>query len=139
MPILLNLLILANAAAAATAPAAANSPAATTRAADQRDSDAVEVFRCDFGPQWDINFDRWPDRWTRACRRPAYPPYLPVRITDEASPEKHHPLRIDLDGGAAAVFGPSFKVSAIFSYVVEANVKTEGLVHWRRRLSFDHV
>src|SRR5262249_39678674 len=113
-------------AVAPPAPAAA-APAAPPSAAHARYPAAVEVFPCDFGAQWDLTFARWPHRWTRA-RPPTYPPYLPVRITDDLSPDKNHSLRIDLDGGAAAVFSPPFKVSPIFSYVVEAVVRTDGLV-----------
>jgi alpha-galactosidase-like protein len=113
MQTLLSLLILATAAAAPTA---------------ERYSDAVEVFHCDFGPQWDPNFDHWPDRWTRQ-HSPAFPHYLPVKISDDPAPLGSRPLRIDLDGGAAAVFSPPMKVSSIFSYVAEVCVKTDGLVH----------
>ncbi len=125
MPTLLTLIILAIGAAAPTAPA--------TNA--QRYPDAAEVFHCDFGPQWDTNkVSNWPDRWTR-LRSATYPPYLPVRITEDRSPEKNPSLRIDLDGGAAAVSSPPFKVAAMFSYVIEANVKTDRLVRDEAYLS----
>ncbi|HEX3998162.1 MAG TPA: hypothetical protein VHX65_06405 [Pirellulales bacterium] len=150
---MLRLLIVASVAAAPTGssaagiadkdPAAAGSPSAIAArgggatktspagtaavVSGENHSDAVEVFHCDFGPQWDTNFDRWPDLWTRELS-PSYPHYLPIRITDEPVPGQGRPLRIDLDGGAAAMFGPPFKVNTIFSYIVEAYVKTDGLV-----------
>jgi hypothetical protein len=123
MPTLLSLLILAAVAAApTTAPTTGPSAAGTV----ERYPDAVEVFHCDFGPTWDSSFDHWPDRWTRQ-RSATYPPYLPVRVTDEAAPDEGHCLSIELDGGAAAIFSPQFKVTPLFSYVIEASVKTKGL------------
>ena len=111
MSSLLTILILATGVAAPT---------------DVRYRDAVEVFHCDFGPQWDKSFDGWPDRWTRR-RSPAFPTYLPIQIQDDPSALGGHCLRIDLDGGAAAISSPPLKVNAIFSYVIEAQVKSEGL------------
>ncbi len=113
MHTLLSLLILATAAAAPI---------------EGRYPDAVEVFHCDFGAQWDQTYDRWPDRWTRQ-RSAAYPPYLPVRIVDDPTSQNGHCLRIDLDGGAAAVFSPQIKISPSYSYVLEVELKTEGLAN----------
>lgn len=132
---LLRLLIVAGILAAPTAGRTADngSDSATkltvvaARAGDSY-SDAAEVFRCDFGPQWDTNYDHWPDQWTRPLHSPAYPRYIPIRIVDEPTPAKGRPLRIDMDGGAAAIFSPPFKVNTIFSYIVESYVKTDGLV-----------
>ncbi|HEV2973042.1 MAG TPA: hypothetical protein VGY55_23955 [Pirellulales bacterium] len=101
---------------------------------DVRYPDAVKVFDCDFGPQWDQRFDRWPDRWIRQ-RSAAYPAYLPVRIIDDTTAANGHCLRIDLDGGAAAIYSPPIKVNAIFSYVIEARLKTEGLVNDEAHIS----
>jgi len=122
MPSWLSLLIVAATAAAPTA-AAPTAPAPTA----QRYPDAVEVFHCDFGPQWDSNLERWPDLWTR-LRSAAHPPYLPARISDDPAPHSSRSLRIDLDGGAACLYSPPFKVTPLFSYAVEASAKTEGLV-----------
>ncbi len=128
MPSLLSLLIVASVAAAPTGGEfGAQGAAVGTAAASEGYSDAVEVFRCDFGPKWDTNYDHWPDRWIRQ-QSAAYPHYLPIRISDEPVPVDGRSLRVDLDGGAAAIFGPSFKVNTIFSYIVEANIKTDGLV-----------
>ncbi len=113
MPNLLALLILAAGVSAPT---------------DVRYPDAAEVFRCDFGPQWDPRLDGDPDGWTRRYSA-AYPRYLPVRIVEDPSATDGHCLRMDLDGSAAAIFSPPIKVNSIFSYVIEARLKTEGLVH----------
>ena len=109
--------------AAAPAPSASATPAAPTT---ERYPDAMEVFHCDFGPAWDSNFDHWPDRWTR-LRSAEYPPYLPIQIVDATLPDKGHSLSVGLDGGAVAVFSPQFKVAPLFSYVIEASIKTQGL------------
>ncbi len=109
MQTLLSLFILATSAVAAP---------------DGRYPDAVEVFHCDFGSQWDQTYDRWPDRWTR-LRSPAFPAYLPARIVDDATAQTGHCLRIDLDGGGAAVFSPPIKISPMFSYVLEVQLKAE--------------
>ena len=57
-----------------------------------------------------------------------HPPYLPVRIADEPAPDSGRSLRIDLDGGAASICSPPFKVTPLFSYAVEASARTDGLV-----------
>ncbi len=122
MPNLLSLLILVV------------SAAAPPTAADGRYPDAVEVFHCDFGAQWDQDFDHWPDGWTR-LRSAAFPSYVPARICDDAQIDDGRTLRIDMDGGAAAVYSPQIKVNAIFSYVVETRIKTEKLFHDEAYLS----
>ena len=94
----------------------------------QRHPEAVTLFECGFEKKWDTNFDQWPDRWTRRRGR-GYPDYLPVRISEEPSVEGTQCLRLELDGGAATVHSPPIDVGALYSYVMEASVKTEGLTH----------
>lgn len=90
--------------------------------------DAVDVFHCTFGDPQDVNHDGWPDFWTRRRDRD-YPGYVPISI----QPRQEHPqdqcLRIELDGGAAAVFSPPIEISSLFSYVLSVQAKTEGLFH----------
>jgi hypothetical protein len=71
---------------------------ATTPAPAGRPPEAVELFHCDFGAQWDTNFDNWPDRWVRE-HSVDYPHYLPIRIVDDASPVANRSIRADLNGG----------------------------------------
>jgi hypothetical protein len=128
MPSLLSLLIVASVAAAPTGGGVGTDRGAAAASSTEGYSDAVEVFHCDFGQkQWDSDFDHWPDQWVRE-QSAAYPHYLPIRISDEPIPVKGRSLRIDLDGGAAAIFSPRFKVNSIFSYILEANIKTNALV-----------
>lgn len=96
---------------------------------DVPSKEAVEVFRCDFDDAADKNYDGWPDRWTRR-KGPGYPLFLPIKIIREQSNQAKalpNHLRIELDGGAAAVFSPPVPISPLFSYVVQADLQTEQL------------
>jgi len=93
-----------------------------------RHPDTVEVYHCDFGQQSDVNFDDWPDDWTRR-RGIGYPTYVEIAVRKEPSAVGDSCLRVNLDGGAAAVFSPPVSVSPQFSYILEVYVKTEQLVH----------
>ncbi len=92
---------------------------------------SVDVLDCDFGEAYDRNFDGWPDNWTRQ-RGPGYPQFVSAKIVGEpknaAKPERYA-LRIDLDGGAAAIHSPPIPISQLFSYRLEADLRTEGLSH----------
>lgn len=92
---------------------------------------SVEVFACDFGETADRNYDGWPDDWTRK-RGAGYPLFVSAKIVgepkDTRTPERYA-LRIDLDGGAAAIYSPPIPVSPLFSYRLEAQLRTEKLAH----------
>ncbi|MEE8452143.1 MAG: hypothetical protein V3R99_09520 [Thermoguttaceae bacterium] len=96
--------------------------------------EATKAFHCTFDESWDKNFDEIPDGWTRQ-KGPGYPRYVSVAISDEPSVVGDRCLRIDLDGGAATAFSPPTMVGPLFSYVLEAYVKTEGLKYDRAYLS----
>jgi hypothetical protein len=95
---------------------------------------AVEAFRCNFDASSDANFDAWPDGWKRR-REQGYPSYVKVKILPvSADPGARGPrqcLRVDLDGGGAAVFSPPIEVGAVYSYVLEGLLRTEILKHDR--------
>ncbi|MDZ7618343.1 MAG: hypothetical protein U1E05_15160, partial [Patescibacteria group bacterium] len=93
---------------------------------DVRFPDGIEVFHCDFDASWDTNYDGWPDQWTRR-RGPGYPHYLQIQIREEPSPSGSHCLRMDMDGGAATAYSPPIQVCSLYSYVVEAYLRTDGL------------
>ncbi len=95
---------------------------------DVRFPDGTEVFHCTFDPTWDANYDGWPDQWTRR-RGPGYPHYLRMQINDEASPSGNHCLRMEMDGGAATAYSPPIQVCSLFSYVMEAYLRADGLEH----------
>ena len=97
-------------------------------ATEDRPADAVNVYHCTFGEEWDVNFDNWPDKWVRKTGL-QYPHYVEIAIQDNAdTPAKRH-LQFDLDGAAAAVSSPPIRVLSRFSYMFEALLKTEKLKH----------
>ena len=92
----------------------------------QRSRDVVDIFRCDFEAGSDVNFDRWPDRWTRLRDRD-HPAFLPIEIDGEDAAVGKRYLRIQLNGGAASLYSPKIEVSPHFSYVLGGFIRTEGL------------
>jgi len=92
----------------------------------QRYPEAIQGFHCSFDETSDENFDGWPDGWTRR-RGPGFPHYVKIGIAEEMSPANQRSLRIDLDGGGATAYSPPIAVASLFSYVLEAYVRTEGL------------
>lgn len=99
---------------------------AGARASDARHSDTVPVFHCVFGEDWDVNFDGWPDRWIRKTGA-EYPHYVNIAIRDDQAASSGKCLTMDLDGAAAAIVSPPIHVMSRFSYVFEAQLKTEEL------------
>ena len=103
--------------------------AATSLPTNQtRHPDAVEIFRCEFGENWDANFDSWPDHWTRRRGR-GFPAYLKVELQDDKTAVAERSLRVDVDGGGATIYSPPISIDSRFSYVLEGQLRTEKLVH----------
>jgi hypothetical protein len=105
-------------------------------ASEVRHADAVTVFHCTFGEDWDVNYDLWPDRWVRKTGLD-YPHYVNMQIEDDADAANHKCLKIDLDGAAAAVCSPPIRVMSRFSYVFDAQLKNDGLAHSSVVLTLD--
>ncbi len=97
---------------------------------DSRHPEATEVFHCGFERIHDADYDTWPDGWTRR-RGERYPRYLRIGIVDTPLSQGESALRIDLNGGAAVYSSGHIEVQALFSYVLEGYVRTEGLVNDR--------
>lgn len=125
---------MATPAQAATAPATDAVEGANASLANDRHPDAVEVFHCDFEEPYDVNYDRWPDGWTRR-RGIDYPVFLPIELVDVPAARPDHPnppgtgercLQMKLDGGAATVYSAPIPVSPLFSYVIEATLLLAG-------------
>src|SRR5690349_3089433 len=94
---------------------------------DAHHPEAVAACQCDFNAALDVNHDDWPDGWRRRSGL-NYPAWLPITLRDDRSaPTSQRSLRIELDGGAAAVDSPPIPISPLFSYVLEADVRTEKL------------
>jgi hypothetical protein len=110
--------------------------AAAARADDAHHPDAVEVYHCAFGEAWDVNYDRWPDRWVRKSGSD-YPHYVNIEIGDDETAADKKALVIDLDGAAASISSPPIGVLSRFDYVFEARLKNEGLSHSSVVLTLD--
>ena len=93
---------------------------------DARRNDGVEVFSCDFETDWDLNYDQWPDNWSRETA-PGFPHYVDVRISKDDATHGEQCLKIDLNGGAVSVYSPPIPVGSLFSYILEGMLRTEGL------------
>ena len=108
-------------------------------ASEDRHIDAVEIFACDFAENdrnWDVNYDQWPDRWTRKSG-PEWPHYVEIGIADDPEAVAGRCLAINVNGAGACVSSPAISVSNKFSYVIEARIKTEGLVFSTAHLRVD--
>jgi len=93
-----------------------------------RPSDIVTVFHCTFGKEWDVNYDNWPDRWERKSG-PKYPHYVSATLTDSDATSGGRAISIGLEGAAFAIASPPIRIMPRFSYLLEARLKNERLVH----------
>jgi len=105
-------------------------------ASEEHHVDAVEVFSCDFGADWDLNYDHWPDRWQR-LRGPKWPLYVHIDLEKNGPAVTDRCLMIALNGGSVSVSSPDVSVSNKFSYVVEAQLRTAKLKHSRAQVRVD--
>ncbi len=121
---------------AAVAVVAALILSANAAAEEARHPDAVSVFHCTFGDDWDVNYDTWPDRWVRKTGL-GYPHYVNIAIQEDATAVGKKCLRIDLDGASAEVASPPIRVMPRFSYVFEAQLKNTGLKYSTAVITLD--
>lgn len=110
--------------------------ASRAAASEAQPTDIVKVFECQFNDGWDVDYDHWPDRWTRATGL-GFPHYVNIGIQDDATAESGKCLRIDLDGAAAAVSSPPIRVMSRFSYVFEAQLRNENLAYSTAKITLD--
>lgn len=94
----------------------------------ERYPEATEVFHCAFGPDTDPNFDRWPTDWIR-LRDERHPNYVNIGLSDDAGPDGDSSMLVEMDGGAATIYGPAISVDAQYAYVLEAQVRTQAIEH----------
>ncbi len=99
---------------------------------------AGDVIACDFEEAADQDFDGWPDGWTR-IRSESLPEFLKIGIVPEAtetgkakvpfaaSGTNNHCLQIELNGGGAMITTPRRLISAQFSLLLTARIKSAGL------------
>ncbi len=108
--------------------------ALTASAAQERYPEAKEAYRCLFDAKSDVNYDSWPDNWTRQ-RGQGYPNYVKIHIVEEQSPTSKFSLRFDMDGGAAVAFSEPIAIGPLYSYQLESYVNAENLEHDRAFIS----
>ncbi len=93
---------------------------------------AETIFETDFGESSDLNYDGWPDGWTRR-RGEGFPQYVRIQIQIEDDPasqtEPSRYLRIDLDGSGAVAYSPPIEISPLFSYMFRGKLRTQKLDH----------
>jgi hypothetical protein len=124
----------------------ADTPKAGRRELAVNSGNILSLYDCDFGENWDKNYDRWPDGWTREISS-KYPHYLKIGIVP-IDPEPGtdtklagiaaQALRINLDGGAAWLRSPEIPVNPLFMYQVDVNVRISALKHDRVWMSMTY-
>lgn len=106
----------------------------TAMSADSIDSRPMPgtqpIYALDFSEPADINYDNWPDHWTRRVGQ-GFPAYLKMEIVADASPDSPRSFLAEIDGGGVAAFSPPVQVSTLFSHVLEVWVRAEGIRHNR--------
>ena len=105
-------------------------------ASEGRHVDAVEILSYDFGPDWDVNYDLWPDKWRREIG-PGWPHYVQVQLEDDETATAKRCLTVRLNGGGALLMSPAVGVSSKFSYVIDARLRAAELKHGRVQLRID--
>lgn len=100
-------------------------------------ADATELLRCGFEAAQDLNFDAWPDGWTRRQGR-GFPHYVSIAICNDPPAAGQQCLRVNLNGGAVLVQSPPIEVEPLRDYLLLGSIRAEGLVHNRAlvRLTF---
>lgn len=93
---------------------------------DEKPVAAREVYRCDFEPASDQDYDGWPDGWRRQ-RGAGLPEFVKIGIVPDDGDAANHVLRIDLDGSGGVVTSATIPLTPHFSYVVATRIKTKGL------------
>ncbi len=93
---------------------------------------AREVFRFSFENNEDRDFDQQPDDWQRR-RGPGFPAYVEAVIDRNRGAEGRQSLRINLNGGQAAMYSPIRgaigRIDAHHSYVFRGRIRSERLEH----------
>ncbi|MDR0703377.1 MAG: hypothetical protein LBF88_00140 [Planctomycetaceae bacterium] len=91
------------------------------------------IFRCLFDRSSDAeNGDGWPDYWTRKSgidQGILFPEYLEIAIVENNNNFGNYSLRMNVEGGGAAVFSPKIPIRPGMSYIVSTYVDAVNFVH----------
>ncbi|MEO1496894.1 MAG: hypothetical protein AAFV43_07060 [Planctomycetota bacterium] len=93
--------------------------------------DMVEVFECLFDESVDINYDGWPDRWTRR-RDENHPAYARMQIADLRPSDdgvNGRRMVMEPDGASAQVSSPPIFIMPKFSYVLDLRIRVDNAPH----------
>ena len=88
----------------------------------------VKAAQFSFETADDLDFDNQPDDWTRR-RGAGFPHYLDIELDDTTAHDGSRSLRLDADGGKAAIYSPPIPISPHYSYIFSGRVRTDRLVH----------
>lgn len=116
-------------------PIQAASEAGETPTVDADLADLVKVWECRFlDDRFDINYDRWPDRWHRTYDD-NHPQYVRMEIRDVDDPSvPGRCLVIEPDGASARATSPPIAVKPKFSYKLRMRVRVKGAEHGQARV-----
>ena len=87
---------------------------------------ASKVFECTFESSHEAEIYGWPPGWTRR-HGPGFPMYVRAHVDNNHPPTGGCSLRVELNGGAAAAYGPDVPVMPDVEYVLEGYLETSGL------------
>jgi hypothetical protein len=91
------------------------------------------IFRCLFDRNSDAeNGDGWPDHWTRKSgidQGILFPEYLEIANVQTNNNFGNHALRMNVEGGGAAVFSPKIPIRFGMSYTISAYADAVNFVH----------
>ena len=92
------------------------------------DSDLVEVWNCRFDDEWDVNYDEWPDRWSRT-HDSERPKYVRMGVEPISGGSAGRRLVIYPEGASARATSPKIYVMPKFSYKLRLRMKSEQAEH----------
>jgi hypothetical protein len=105
-------------------------------ASHTRSIDAEQIFYCDFGRSWDVNYDLWPDTWQRKLG-PGLPHYIDVQLQNDETAVAGRCLTASINGGGVLLHSRPEVVSDKFSYLLEAKLRISNLQHSQVQLRIE--
>ncbi len=101
-------------------------------------NDSVPVFKCFFDDkEWDVNYDQWPDGWTRS-EDVDHASYTRIAIESGEEGIEGKQLVIHPDGSSVRIASPPIRVLPKFSYIIRLKLKEKGIRHGEIRVSLEY-